>query len=117
MRRVACIALAGAALGAPAAAEAHTLTMPRALAKAGEYASKLAAQTDPALNRGSAVTGCRRVNPHIVDCAFYTLTDSDPPINKAYRCDDAVRVFYSTNRGYYIYTRPLGTPTCYPVSG
>lgn len=117
MHRLACLALAGTALAAPSSAQAHTLTMPRALAKAAEYARKLAAQTDPARNLGSAVTGCRRVNPHIVHCTFYTLTDSEPPINKAYRCDDAVRLLYSTNRGYYVYTRPLGTPTCYPVSG
>jgi len=112
MRRLACTLVVGAALAAPAAAEAHTLTMGLALAKARRYAAALAVVTWPTQNAASQVTGCARVSPHAVNCAFFTVSEADPVIHRRFRCDETVQVYYATQRSRYRHTRPMGMPRC-----
>jgi hypothetical protein len=96
-------------------AEAHTLTLARAAARAAAYANDLSLRTAPTQDRGSGVTRCRRVNGHVVDCGVFTLTRSEPPLATTFRCDSAVRVYYATNRSSLPLTRPVGLFRCYEV--
>jgi hypothetical protein len=112
MRRLACILAVGIVLAVPAAAEAHTLTIGLALAKARSYAAALAAVTWPTQDATSQVTRCVRVTRHAVNCAFFTLSESDPVIQRRFRCDETVQVYYATPRSLYRHTRPIGMPRC-----
>jgi hypothetical protein len=112
MRRLACTLVAGAVLALPPAVQAHTLTMGLALAKARRYAAALAAVTWPTQNATSQVTRCVRVSPHAINCAFFTVSESDPVIHRRFRCDETVQVYYATPRSRYRHTRPIGMPRC-----
>ena len=112
MRRLACTLAVGAVLAAPAAAEAHTLTIGLALAKARSYAAALAAVTWPTQDATSQVTRCVRVSPHVVNCAFFTVSQADPVIQRRFRCDETVQIYYATPRSRYRHIRPIGMPRC-----
>jgi hypothetical protein len=112
MRRLAGTLVAGLLLAAPSTAQAHTLTMGLALAKARRYAAALAVVTFPTQNATSQVTRCVRVTAHAVDCAFFTLSESDPVLQRRFRCDETVQVYYATSRSHYRHTRPIGMPRC-----
>lgn len=112
MRRLACILVLGAFLAVPAAAEGHTLTLGLALAKARSYAAALAAVTWPTQEATSQVTRCVRVSPHAVNCALFTVSEADPVIQRRFRCDETVQIYYSTPRSRYRHTRPIGMPRC-----
>jgi hypothetical protein len=112
MRRLACTLVVGAVLAAPAAAQAHTLTMGLALAKARRYAAALAVVTFPTQEATSQVTGCVRVSPHAVNCAFFTVSEADPVVHATFRCDETVQIYYATPRSHYRHTRPIGMPRC-----
>jgi hypothetical protein len=113
VRRLACVLAAIAALTAPASASAHTLPMGRALAKARQYAQDLSIRTWATRNRGYAVTGCRRVNDHTVECTFFTSGQPEPPLDGTLRCDDVVQVYYANERSSVPQVRPVGLPSCY----
>ena len=96
----------------PASAPAHVLTLPRAQAVAERYARDLSIRTFDARERGSGVTGCRRLNVHSVRCQFFTAGLSLPPDPAAVRCDDAVIVYLATARSQTVLTRSSGLPVC-----
>ena len=112
MRRLACILAAGAVLAVPAAAEGHTLTIGLALGKARSYAAALAAATWPTQDATSQVTRCVRVSPHVVNCAFFTVSEGDPLTQPHFRCEETVQIYYATPRSRYRHTRPIGMPRC-----
>jgi len=112
MRRLACILALGAILATPAAAEGHTLTVGLALAKARSYAAALAAVTWPTQDATSQVTRCVRVTPHVVNCEFFTVSQADPVIQRRFRCDETVQIYYATPRSRYRHIRPIGMPRC-----
>jgi len=112
MRRLAGALVVGAVLASPAVASAHTLTMGLALAKARRYAAALAVVTWPTQNATSQVTRCVRLSPHAVNCAFFTVSESDPVIQRRFRCDETVQIYYATPRSRYRHTRPIGMPRC-----
>ncbi|MFL5821700.1 MAG: hypothetical protein ACJ76S_13545 [Solirubrobacteraceae bacterium] len=112
MRRLACALVVGAVLAVPGVAQAHTLTMGLALFKARQYVAALAARTFPTQEVGWQITGCARVSPHAVNCAFFTVSESDPVIQRRFRCDEAVQIYYATPRSHYRHTRPIGMPRC-----
>lgn len=93
--------LAAATLGAAATpADAHTLTLARALAKAQQYAANIArAVNAPAFG----VTGCHRFNPHVVYCQYYIdglYPEAKPPA----RCFVPLRVYYLNDGRYIMHT-------------
>lgn len=104
-----------ASAGAAPAAAAPTLSLARATAVAEGYADALAISTFAQLQNGGGVTGCRRVNARVVDCAIFTLGQSLPPEPRNMRCDDAVRVYIAPDQLYQVLTKPIGLPRCAPV--
>lgn len=112
MRRLALPIALAATAAAPAAAQAHTLGLEAARAQVAQYAEDLAVRTGMTRQPASVVTGCARVNQHVVRCSFFTLSQPEPPLNGTMRCDDAVEVYYATERSYVAQTRPVGLPSC-----
>lgn len=118
MRRAAASLACGlllAATGFAARAEvadAHTLILARATARAELYVRDLALRVAPTQDRGHGLTGCRRLSVHALRCGFYTLTALEPPLHRVLRCEDAVDVFYATPRSSVVQVRPIGLPRC-----
>jgi hypothetical protein len=115
VRRLGCALAAFGALALPAPASAHTLPMARAVAKARQYAADLAVRTWETRNRGSELTGCRRVNDHTVECTFFTSAQPEPPLTGTFRCDEVVQVYYTNPRSSVPQARPVGLPNCHLV--
>lgn len=115
MRRLVCALCFLATLAGGSSAQAHTLTMGLAVAKARGYAATLGAQNWPSQRVATQVTGCARLNSHAVNCRFFMVAEGNPVAHSYFRCDGAVQVYYLGQRSRYRYTRPLGILQCGPV--
>ena len=112
MRRLAILTALLALAAAPGAAQAHTLGLEAARSQAEQYAHDLAVRTGMTQHPAWRVTGCARVSEHVVRCSFFTLSEPQPPLEGTMRCDDAVEVYFATERSHVPQTRPVGSPSC-----
>ncbi len=104
MKRAIICAAVVVGLLAPAAAEAHTLSTPRANAFANSIARDLYLRIDGAIDYVGG--DCSRVRAHAQSCVIF-IDHANGVI-----CRSAIRVRYASSRSYSLTFNPIGDPVC-----